>query len=38
MVDEYLGQISLRDLVSDEATMDRAMSAIRDRVVVQERS
>jgi Rrf2 family iron-sulfur cluster assembly transcriptional regulator len=35
MVDNYLGQISLRDLASDEATMDRTMEEIRDRSVVQ---
>lgn len=35
MVNEYLDQIRLGDLVSDEATMDRAMEEIRDRTVVQ---
>ena len=38
MVDQYLGQVTLSDLVSDEATMDRTMTEIRDRVVVQEGS
>ena len=38
MIDRYLGQVSLRDLVSDEATMNRTMNDIRDQVVVQEGS
>lgn len=32
MVDQYLDQVSLRDLASDEATMDRTMDEIRDRM------
>ena len=32
MVDSYLGQVSLRDLARDEATMERAMEEMRDRV------
>ena len=31
MVDSYLGQVSLSDLASDEATMDRTMEEIRER-------
>jgi Rrf2 family protein len=38
MIDQYLEQVTLSDLVSDEATMDRTMTEIRDRVVVQEGS
>lgn len=36
MVDEYLGQIRLADLVNDEATMDRAMEEIRERTMAQQ--
>jgi Rrf2 family iron-sulfur cluster assembly transcriptional regulator len=32
MVDRYLDQVSLRDLASDEATMDRTMDQIRDGI------
>lgn len=38
MIDQYLAEVSLSDLVSDEATMDRTMNEIRDRVVVKEGS
>jgi Rrf2 family protein len=38
MIDQYLAEVSLSDLVKDEATMDRTMNEIRDRVVVQEGS
>ena len=35
MIDSYLAQVSLSDLVRDEATMERTMEEIRERTVVE---